>query len=119
MKSKKIFISLILFLFYFKQSFLFAGELNVSSTKIKIDKKTKIAILIGNVEAFDEKNNQLFSDYAKFSKEKELLETEGKTEIVTSENFKVIGKNILFDNKKKIITSNDETKIIDRDGNEI
>ncbi len=119
MKNKRKFLYSILFLFFIKQSFLFAGELNVSSTKIKIDKKTKIAILTGNVEAFDEKNNRLFSDYAKFSKEKELLETEGKTEITTSENFKVIGKNILFDNKKKIISSNDETKIIDRDGNEI
>ena len=47
------------------------------------------------------------------------LNTIGNTKIITSEGYVVIGTNISFDNKKKIISSNDNTKIVDKDGNEI
>mgnify|MGYP001418560785 CR=1 FL=1 len=49
----------LVFLFSVK-TFLLADELEINSSKIKFDKKTKITILEGNVSAIDSKNNKIF-----------------------------------------------------------
>ena len=43
----------------------------------------------------------------------------GKTKIITSEGFEIYGENILFDDKKKIISSDFKTEIIDKNDNKI
>ncbi|MBL6857248.1 MAG: LPS-assembly protein LptD [Pelagibacteraceae bacterium] len=81
-----------------------------------IDKTT---IFEGNVNSKDEKGNKLFSEYAKYNKLKKLIETQGKTKIITSANYEVLGSNIIFDNNKNLIYSNNKAIIIDKDGNNI
>ena len=96
-----------------------SADLNIDSDNIKITKDTQIVLFNNNVKATDSKNNIFFADFAKFNKSLELLESIGKAKIITSENFEVNGNNIFFDNLKKVIYSNEKTKIIDTDGNEI
>ena len=73
----------------------------------------------GAVNAVDEKNNKIFSEFAKYNKKKKILNTSGKTKIITSEGFILDGQNITFDNTKKIISSNYDSIIIDKEGNKI
>ncbi len=108
----------LVFLFSVK-TFLLADELEINSSKIKFDKKTKITILEGNVSAIDSKNNKIFSDLAKYNKNTKSVETFGNTKIITSEGYELTGENVYFDNIKKVISSNKNTKIMDKDGNEI
>ena len=42
-----------------------------------------------------------------------------KTNIITSKNFEVLGEDISYDKKKKIIFSEKDTTIIDPDGNKV
>ena len=71
-------------------------------------------ILEGNVEAVDSKNNQLFAERAKYDKSIDLLETIGFTKIITSEGYVINGKDISFENSNKLISSQEDTKIIDK-----
>ena len=117
MKNKKLYIFLILNFFIF--NILSAEDLRINSSTVKFDNENKITIFSGNVNAEDDNNNKVYTDYAKYNKDKGVLETEGQTKIITSEGYTLNGKSILFDNTKKIISSNDNTQIIDKDGNKI
>ena len=117
MKNKFLFF-IILFLFI-KISFSSASELNVSASKIQLDENSKIIFLNGNVVAVDKNNNKLTTNTAKYNKKNGRLLATGETKIITSENYQVLGSNILFDDKNKIISSNEESQILDKDGNQI
>jgi len=80
---------------------LASQELEINSSKIQYDNINKITIFEGNVNSIDEKGNKLFSEYAKYNKINELFETRGKTKIITSAGFQILGNNIILDNKKK------------------
>ena len=95
----KFFFTICIIIFW--QNNLLAENLEINSSKIKVDKKTKIVVFEGNVNANDNKNNNLFADFAKYEKDKELLETTGNTRILTSEGFELEGTDVLFDNEKK------------------
>ena len=111
-------IFLIIFsVFYFLP--LKAENLNIQSSNIFIDKKTKITILKDKVVAIDEKNNIFKTDYAEYDKNLELLKSKDKTTILTSEGFFLTGKNITFDNKNNIIRSDDPATIKDLENNNI
>ena len=94
-------------------------NLNIQSKNISIDKNTKKALFTGNVIATDESNNILNTEYAEYSKDLKLLESKGETNIITSGGFKVSGKNMVFDNSKKIIKSKEPSIIEDLDNNKI
>ncbi len=94
-------------------------NLNIQSKNISIDKDTKKALFTGNVIATDESNNILKTENAEYSKDLKLLESKGKTNIITSEGFKVSGKNMLFNNSNKIIKSKEPSIIEDLDNNKI
>ena len=94
-------------------------NLNIQSKNISIDKDTKKALFTGNVIATDESNNILNTGYAEYSKDLKLLESKGETNIITSGGFKVSGKNMVFDNSKKIIKSKEPSIIEDLDNNKI
>ena len=117
MKNKYLYLLVFLYLIFFKDVNLFAGELEINSTNIKIEKNTRLVILEGNVEAKDENNNRVFTDKAKYNKSAKFLKTEGNTKIITSEGYIVTGKNITFDNSNKIISSEDDAQLIDTTGN--
>ena len=119
MKNKFFLFIVFFLLLVLKNIFLFAGELNIDSTTVQLDKNSKTVVLRGEVRAEDDLNNVLFADFARYNKDSDQLETSGNTKIITSEGFEIEGNNILFDNKNKVISSNDFTTIIDKDGNNI
>ncbi len=116
MKNKfKIFLIVCLFL----QKNLFANELDISSNKIKVLKDSQEVRLSGNVNAKDVSNNNLKTEEAIYDKKKQLLQTLGSTEIITSNNYRVEGSLIFFDNINKKIFSEKSAKVYDIDGNTI
>ena len=110
----------ILILFFSVYSFnLVAQELEINSSKIQYDSNNKITIFEGNVSTRDEKGNNFFSEYVKYNKLRELLETKGKTKIITSGGYEIFSSDVTFDNKNNLIYANNKTEIIDKDGNNI
>ena len=103
---------IVIFLFYiFFFFFFYVENLNIQASSITIDKKTKITIFKNQVSAKDEKNNELLTEFAEYDKELELFKTVGETIIFTSEGFVVEGKDMVFDNNKNYIKSNNPAKI--------
>ena len=76
-----------------------------------VDKEKKIIYAEGEVKISDTKQNLILTEKAEYDKSKNLAKTFGQTNIITSEEFKVTGKNIFYDNQKKIIYSNNDTII--------
>ena len=109
---------LIIFFFFFNLS-LVAQDLEINSSKIRYDDNKKVTIFEGNVTSNDEKGNKLFSEYAKYNKLDEVIQTTGNTKIITSGGYEVTGSDVVFDNKKNIIYSKNKTNIVDKDGNSI
>ena len=96
-----------------------AENLNIKSNNISIDKCTKLAFFKYVVFAIDGKNNILKTELAEYSKDLKILKSKGKTTVITSEGFIVLGENIIFDNLNKIIKSDESAIIEDLDKNEI
>ena len=119
MKNNFLIFLSVLLIFFLKFSILYSDELNIKSTSVSVDKKTKVLILEGDVSIVDIKNNKIFTESAKYNKEKQFLETEGETKIITSEGYEISGTNFIFDNEKKIINSNNQTLLLDKEGNKI
>ena len=80
---------------------LVAQEIDINASTVKYDNVKKVTIFEGSVNSIDEQGNQFFSEYAKYNKLEELFETVGKTKIITSGGYEVLGSNVTFDNKKK------------------
>ncbi len=114
MKNKIFFLILLL-------SFqpLLAENLKIQSANISIDKETKLTIFKDNVSATDDKNNSFLTEYAEYAKDLRLLTSKGKTEILTSKGYSVVGENIIFDNKNNLIKSNFPAIIKDLENNHI
>ena len=111
---------IVIFLFYIFSFLPSYGEnLNIQASNITIDKKTKITVFKNQVSAKDEKNNELLTEFAEYDKELELFKTVGETIIFTSGGFVVEGKDMVFDNNKNYIKSNNPAKIKDLEKNEI
>jgi LPS-assembly protein len=114
--KNNIFYTFLLLLIFLNLN-LQAEELEINSSNVQYDDKNKITIFEGGVIVVDERGNKLFSEYASYNKLDEVIETVGSTKIITSGGYEVLSKNIIFDNKKKIIQSNYKTQITDNDGN--
>ena len=115
MKNKLLLIKLLIAFFFTTN--LFANNLEISSTEIKLDKKESKIVLKGNIEAKDDNDNILRTEEAFYLKKQDLLNSVGLTTIVTSENYRFESENVVFDNKNKIIKSDFPTKISDPNGN--
>ena len=98
---------------------LLSNELKISSSEVKISKKDSKVLLKGKVKAVDENNNILQAEEAEYLKNADLLNSFGLTKIITKEKYLLESKDVVFDNKNKIIKSDFPTKIFDPDGNEI
>ena len=116
---KNNFFIIKLFCFLFLTTNLFAKNLEINSSEVRLDKKEAKINFKGNVEAIDESKNILKADEAYYLKDKDLLNSIGLTTIITKENYFFESKNVTFDNKNKIIKSDFPTKIVDPDGNVI
>ena len=60
---KNSFIQITLILFIFSYNNVFSEELNIQSTKVKIDNNTKISIFEGSVNANDVNDNKIIDTY--------------------------------------------------------
>ena len=96
-----------------------AENLNIQSSNISIDKKTRITVFRDEVVAKDSKNNIMKTNYAEYQKNLEILESKGKTTILTSEGFFLSGNNMVFDNKNNFIRSDYPAVITDLENNNI
>ena len=114
---KNNFIYTIFFVLLFKQ--VYAENLNIKSSNISIDKKSKITIFENDVVASDSKNNIIKTEIAEYDKVQNIFLSKGDTKLTTSEGFTLIGENILFDNHNKIIKSDNPAIIKDLEKNEI
>tara|TARA_Y100000992_G_scaffold301754_1_gene273495 strand:+ start:119 stop:2458 length:2340 start_codon:yes stop_codon:yes gene_type:complete len=114
---KNNFFIINLFLIIFFTSNLYSNDLKITSSEVKLDKKKSTIIFKGNIEAVDENNNILKADEANYVKDLDLLKSEGLATIITSEKYILKSKNVIFDNKNKVIKSNFPTEIQDPDGN--
>ncbi len=114
---KNNFIIILLSIFFFQP--LFGENLNIQSSSISVDKKSKLTIFKDKVIATDSKNNEFKSQYAEYDKNLKLLISKGKTTILTSEGFFLTGENIIFDNKNNLIKSNNSAVIKDLEENNI
>ena len=103
----------------FLSSNVLSQELEINASRIQHDDIKKITIFTGNVNSKDKKGNEFFSEYAKYDKLNGLYETQGVTKIITSNDYEILGSNIFLNNKKKLIYSNNETQIVDKDGNKV
>ena len=107
-----------LFFIFFTNNLL-SSELKISSSEVQVSKKDSKVLLKGKVKAIDSNNNILQAEEAEYLKNKDLLNSFGLTKIITKEKYLLESKNVVFDNKNKIIKSDFPTKIFDPDGNEI
>ena len=114
--KNKLPIYLFLIIFF---SPLSAGNLNIQSSTISIDKDKKLSIFKNEVVAKDNKNNVLKTDYAEFNKDTKIFNTKGETLLETSEGYTFKGANLIFDGKKNVINSSDPAIITDLAGNNI
>jgi LPS-assembly protein len=112
-------LNIFLFFFIFFNFNLSAEELEINSSKVQHDNLNKVTIFEGNVNSIDSKGNKFFSEYAQYNKIDGIIKTKGNTKIITAGGFEATGKNVILDNKKKLIYSNYKTQIEDKDGNKI
>ena len=117
MKNKIYIILFLISIFFNKQ--LFGENLKIESSNISIDKKTQTTVFENNVIAYDDKNNELKTEYAIYNKDLKTLKSKGKTFIMTSQGFSLAGDDIIFDNKNNIIKSDKPALLKDLELNEI
>ena len=87
-------------------------------TTQNIIKKRESIKLKQKVKATDNKNNKILTDQAEYDQNTKVFKSFKSTEIVTSENYILRGKNITVDNKDFII-SEDQSILEDTEGNKI
>ena len=73
----------------------------INSDYAKYDKEKGVIELKNNVVAKDKKNNIIKSNYANYNEKTKILKTKGTTTITTSENYLIKSKNILVDDNIK------------------
>ena len=92
---------------------------NIQSDKAIYDRKNNFVKLEGNITATDNKKNIIKTNYAEYNDDTKVFKSVGATKVVTSENYKIEGKNVIFDNKNFIIKSEDNAIITDLENNKI
>ena len=110
-------IIFLIYIFFFVP--VLAENLNIQSSTITVDKKTKITIFKNQVSVKDEKNNQLLTESAEYDKDLQILKTFGKTTVMTSGGFTIEGQDIFFDNNQNYIKSDSPATVLDLEKNKI
>jgi hypothetical protein len=91
-------IIFLIYIFFFVP--VLAENLNIQSSIITVDKKTRITIFKDQVSVKDEKNNQLLTESAEYNKDLQILKTFGKTTVMTSGGFTIEGQDIFLTIRK-------------------
>ena len=72
-----------------------------------------------NITATDKNENIISAEYAEYNEKTKILRTVGPTQIQTSQKYSIQGKNIIFDNDKRYIRSEENTILVDQENNVI
>ena len=91
----------------------------IYSDYAKYNKKKGILILKKNIIILDEKKNEIKTEYAEYLENDEIIFTKGLTLVKTQEKYLLTGKDLFFDNKKKLIKSDQNSILQDQDKNKI
>ena len=91
----------------------------IKSDYVKYNKKTGYLLIKDNITATDDKNNIIQAEFAEYYVESKVLESTGPTKIITSDKYTLEGRDIIVDNKNKIINSKKASILTDLDGNTI
>ena len=75
------------------------------SDYVEYNKKTGFLKLKNNVIAKDNNGNLIKTNYAEYFQFDKIFKTTGPTYISTQENYKIESSDILFDNKKRFVSS--------------
>ena len=110
---------LFLVLFCFLSENSYGKEFYINASQVDVDKEKKIVYAQGSVEIKDHLGNVIFSEQAEYDKLNGIVKTIGETTVVTSEKYVIEGQDIVYDDQKKLIYSEHDTKIKDLAGNEI
>ena len=111
------YLFLVLFCFLFENSY--GKEFYINASQVDVDKEKKIVYAQGSVEIKDHLGNVIFSEQAEYDKLNGIVKTIGETTVVTSGKYVIEGQDIVYDDQKKLIYSEYDTKIKDLAGNEI
>ena len=140
---------LLFFCFIFFSSKLFAEDLLIEAKKISINKNSKITIfedevviktqdnntittdyaeynkqtnfikLERNIIAVDTQNNLIQTEYAEYNGKTKVFTSKGPTKVTTTEKYIIEGSDIILNNNKNYIISEEETIVTDVDNNQI
>ena len=91
----------------------------VYADKITYEKVREFLLAEGNVRIDDNEKNFLNTDKATFDKQNEKILTYAYTELILSEGYQLIGKNISYNILKKTLSSDENSIFTDTDGNTI
>ena len=91
----------------------------IKSQYVKYNKKIGLLILKKNIVAEDNDKNLITAENAEFNENNGIFKTFGPTNIITSENYEVKGRDITINSKNKTISSNKLSSISDPEGNYI
>ena len=73
-----------------------------------------IVILKQKIIATDIKKNKIETNFAEYNDNTKIFRSIGATKVTTTENYKVIGKDIIFDNKNRVFKSDSSAIITDK-----
>ena len=93
-------------------------DIEIYGKKLIIDKSKKILTLTGNV--IYENKKDLFKIYTNkltFNQLSQIISTQDETKIIQNDKYNITGKNFFYDKKNKIISSNQDTEMSDNFGN--
>ena len=91
----------------------------ITSNYAEYDKKNQELVLKNNIFAEDNFDNIIKAEHAQYNNIKNIFKTFGPTHLITSEKYSLQGADINFDNKNKIIKSNQNSILEDLSGNKI
>ena len=89
----------------------------IKSDYAEYDRVKKFIILKGNISVIDHKKNIIKTEQATFDESNEVFNSIGITSINTSQGYRLTGENIIFDNRKKIISSKKKSLLEDDKNN--
>ena len=91
----------------------------IKSEFAKYNKDLGIIIIKEKVEAKDELNNIINTEYAEYNEKSKILKSIGITKITTPDNYILQGEDITVDNQNKVIFSDKDSTLKDLDDNKI
>ena len=82
-----------------------------------IHKDNEFVLAEGSVVIIDSNNNRVTTEKAEYDKSIDRVTTYQNTKIFLKNGYEITSGQVVYDNKNKLIISNDKSTIIDLDGN--